>query len=243
MDNKSVSVSRVGDVWVLTFQVNAITPAFLSSLHSAFDRIESTPGPASVLLRSDRKVFSGGMDLKYWVNQPVETRKVTPISILCELVKLMGRMVSFPVPIVAEIAGQCYAGGYMLAVACDYRVMSETEAKICLNEVEMPLAPPAGATRVLTTKLPSLTVRDLLTGRIFSPHESLSLQIIDFLYPKSQIHSKSLEFAQSLSHFGLKREAYGLLKRQMYGQAADLCEKAALTHDEFECLARLKPRL
>jgi Delta3-Delta2-enoyl-CoA isomerase len=43
-----------------------------------------------------------------------------------------------PVPVVAAINGHCFAGGMMLSLACDYRVMtdgSKRNAWITMNEV------------------------------------------------------------------------------------------------------------
>lgn len=48
-----------------------------------------------------------------------------------------------PVPTVAAINGHCFAAGMMLALACDYRVMtdgSKRNAFLCMNEVRGLLA-------------------------------------------------------------------------------------------------------
>lgn len=44
----------------------------------------------------------------------------------------------YPVPVIAAINGHCFAGGFMLALCCDYRVMtdgSRRRAWLCMNEV------------------------------------------------------------------------------------------------------------
>ena len=43
-----------------------------------------------------------------------------------------------PVPTIAAINGHCFAGGFMLALTCDYRVMTDGSSRrawLCMNEV------------------------------------------------------------------------------------------------------------
>lgn len=45
------------------------------------------------------------------------------------------------VPTLAAINGHCFAGGMMLALSCDYRVMTDGEKRnawMCMNEVRGP---------------------------------------------------------------------------------------------------------
>jgi enoyl-CoA hydratase/carnithine racemase len=45
------------------------------------------------------------------------------------------------VPTLAAINGHCFAGGMMLALCCDYRVMTDGERRntwMCMNEVRAP---------------------------------------------------------------------------------------------------------
>lgn len=45
-----------------------------------------------------------------------------------------------PVPTIAAINGHCYAGGFMLSLACDYRVMTDGTSRnawLCMNEVSL----------------------------------------------------------------------------------------------------------
>ena len=132
----------------------------------------------------------------------------------------------------------------MFATACDHRVMSDANTNLCLNEVNMPSALPAGATRTLVAKLSPKIVKDmLLTGRDVGPQEALATQVVDRLAPKEQVLTKAVEWAQSLASLGEKREAYGLLKRQMYGEVAALCAKAAWEYEEMVCSTKFISKL
>lgn len=241
---KLLSLSRNRDVWVITFQVNAVTPGLLAEVHTALDQVEAVKGASAVVLASDMKVFSGGVDLRWWVQQPVEKRQMAPITLMCEVVKLMGRMVSFPIPIIAAIAGHCYAAGFMLTAACDHRVMSDKNAKLVLNEIDMGFTPHTSVPRLLLAKFSPKVVKDmLLARRILGPQEALATATVDLLAPKDQVLTKAIDWAQELASLGEKREAYGLLKRQMYGEVIELCAKTAWKYEEMVCLTKVKPKL
>lgn len=48
-----------------------------------------------------------------------------------------------PLATVASISGHCPAGGCLLALSCDARVMAEGKYTIGLNEAKLGLVPPA----------------------------------------------------------------------------------------------------
>lgn len=53
---------------------------------------------------------------------------------------LLGRFLTFPIPTIAAINGHCFAGGFTLALAHDFRIMKQAEGKAqiwcALNEVD-----------------------------------------------------------------------------------------------------------
>jgi enoyl-CoA hydratase/carnithine racemase len=53
-------------------------------------------------------------------------------------------LASCPVPVVAAMAGHAPAGGCVLALCCDYRIMAEGPYRIGLNETQVGLVAPEG---------------------------------------------------------------------------------------------------
>ena len=49
-----------------------------------------------------------------------------------------------PVPVVAALAGHSPAGGCVLALCCDYRIMADGPFRIGLNETQVGLVAPDG---------------------------------------------------------------------------------------------------
>ena len=120
-------------------------------------------------------------------------------------------LVSELVPTVAAINGHCFAGGMMLALCCDYRVMTDggkRNAWMCMNEVRgPPTLPPSGPYRYpkrssgaqihLGSSWPLSFVTTLrvkvadanlhrkiaLEGHRFTPKEALEVGLVDQIVP------------------------------------------------------------
>lgn len=112
--------------------------------------------PAGVVITTSSisKFYSNGMDLDH----AAFTRAYMPNT----LYKLWHRLLTYPMPTVALMNGHAFAGGLMLAMMHDYRVMNPHKGFVCLNEVELgaPLRPPM--TAVFRMKLSGGTLRKMV---------------------------------------------------------------------------------
>lgn len=52
---------------------------------------------------------------------------------------IMNRLLTFPLVTVASINGHCFAGGMLIALSCDYRLMTTGKGWMSMNEVSCPL--------------------------------------------------------------------------------------------------------
>ena len=66
------------------------------------------------------------------------------------------------VPTVAAIAGHALGGGCELALACDFRVMSEGDARIGLPEIGLGIIPGGGGTQRLARLVGRARATDML---------------------------------------------------------------------------------
>ena len=111
---------------------NAINMAMMGELISALKELENDDEVRGVVLSGNDGIFSVGLDVKELLMFP--DKKGTD-----EFFNLFGRLVvkmaSFPKLMVAAINGHSPAGGCVLAICCDYRVMSDGACTIGLNEV------------------------------------------------------------------------------------------------------------
>jgi len=116
-----------------------------------------------------------------------------------EFYGLLGVIAASAVPIVAAITGHSPAGGAVLALFCDWRVMAEGDYRIGLNEVQVgiPLPPVilAGLQRLVG---PRLAERLAVAGEMLAPAEALRLGMIDELVAPEKVVDRALEACQRL---------------------------------------------
>ncbi|HLN59566.1 MAG TPA: enoyl-CoA hydratase-related protein, partial [Thermoanaerobaculia bacterium] len=103
-----------------------------------------------LLIRSGKPgTFIAGADVKEFVGLPAA--RIREGSARGQA--LFEQLARLPVPTIAAINGTCLGGGTELALACDYRVMSDApKAKIGLPEVQLGIFPAWGG----CTRLPRL---------------------------------------------------------------------------------------
>ena len=54
----------------------------------------------------------------------------------------MYRLLTFPLVTIAAINGHAFAGGMMLALACDFRIMTSGKGMLSMNEVRYEVKEP-----------------------------------------------------------------------------------------------------
>ncbi|KAJ7650663.1 ClpP/crotonase-like domain-containing protein [Roridomyces roridus] len=138
---------------------------------------------------------------------------------------LLERLLKFPIPTICAINGHCFAGGFMLSLACDYRVMidgSKRNAWLCMNEVDFGAVWPHSFAGVLSAKITNAQVRRkiALEGHRFTPTEALDSGIVDALGggTTATVLAKAEELALTV---GVKAQGgvWGLIKNDIYWDA------------------------
>jgi 3-hydroxyacyl-CoA dehydrogenase/enoyl-CoA hydratase/3-hydroxybutyryl-CoA epimerase len=95
------------------------------------------------------------------------------------------RLDAFEKPVVAAIHGACLGGGLEWALACDYRVATDSpKTSLGLPEVQLGLIPGAGGTQRLPRLVGAQAALDLiLTGKSLKAKKALKLGVVDEVVP------------------------------------------------------------
>jgi enoyl-CoA hydratase/carnithine racemase len=92
------------------------------------------------------------------------------------------------VPVVAAITGHSPAGGAVLAVYADRRVMADGDFRIGLNEVQVGLYPGPVIHRVFQRVVGTRHAADLLaTGALVDPRRALDVGFVDEVTPPDEV--------------------------------------------------------
>jgi enoyl-CoA hydratase/carnithine racemase len=100
---------------------------------------------------------------------------------------------------VAAITGHAPAGGTVLALFCDYRVMAEGDYKIGLNETQVGIPIPpviwAGARRLLGLRRAEQLA---VSGRLLTSREALSVGLVDEVVALDVVVDRALDWCRNL---------------------------------------------
>ncbi len=204
-------------MFVLTMNAgeNRFNRLSVDALNAALDEVEASTGPAAMVTTGAvEKFYCNGLDLDWMMGDG----KDEAAAMVSDVIRMLGRLLAFPVPSVAAINGHAFAGGAMFAMAHDFRVMRRDRGYVCLPEVDLGLPLADGMTAVLQSKLSAAVLNELvLTGARVGGERCRELGIVDESLPGDQVLARAIERAEALS--GKSRGAYRALKQGMYGPA------------------------
>jgi len=149
-------VERIGDIALLRMRAgkaNATGPAFLDALGTSLDGLLAAP-PGALVLTGEGRVFSAGLDLPALVDLPTAAL----VDFIGRFTDTMLRLFTLPFPVVAAVNGHAVAGGCVLALQADQRLMAEGEGRIGLNEVRLGIGLPAAMVETLRCQVPAATL-------------------------------------------------------------------------------------
>ncbi len=160
------------------------------------DRLKEAAG-RPILLSGAGDSFSAGLHL-------VELSQLDSAGMLAFLRRLeaMSRLLyAYPGPAVACVNGHAIAGGSILALACDYRVVAANpKIKIGLNEVALGLRFPPSILAIVRRRLPAQHLETvLLGGQLVPPAEAVRLGLVDEVAEDAPAVAKA-RLAQLASH-------------------------------------------
>jgi len=163
---------------------NALNGEMITELTDMLHNIEHDANIGGVIITGRENFFSAGLDLIELYRYNEEEIK----SFWHLFLDFTAKITAFKKPMVAAINGHSPAGGCVIALACDARVMAEGKFIIGLNEVPVGIIVPDSIFHLYAFWLGKANAsRSLLEGKLFSPEEALQIGLVDELVNPASI--------------------------------------------------------
>ncbi len=176
-------------------KVGAIDTELLGMLASRLDEIERTDAKA-VVLTGTGSCFSAGLDLK----RILDGGEPYVRELLAAVRRVVARLFTFPLPVVAAINGHAIAGGCALACACDYRVMAVGAAKIGFPSFGVRMPYPSLVLEILQFVAPQIGKERLVYGgEIYSPERAQAQGLVNEVVPSKRLLERAWDVAERLT--------------------------------------------
>ena len=205
--------------------VNALDPTLCDALEKAIAQAMAD-GAKGLVLSGNPKVFSAGLDVPHLLSLGEDRAALT--AAWETFFSAARALAASPVPVVAAMAGHAPAGGCVLALCCDYRVMgiSPDPAKplrIGLNETQVGLVAPEGIQHLMRRAVGMHRAEVLLvTGELVDAGRAQAIGLVDELAAPEEVPARAVAWRSALLQ--LPREPV-LRTRQI--ARADLVEALA----------------
>lgn len=205
---------------------NALNGEMIKELLDVFTNIENDENIGGAIITGTTTFFSAGLDLIELYNY--NEQQATDFWNL--FLTFTGKITSFKKPLVAAINGHSPAGGCVIALACDARIMAEGRFVIGLNEVPVGIIVPNCIFNLYAFWLgKAAATRSLLEGKLFQPEEAKTIGLIDDIVNPESILTAAERCARKYMAFesntwqqsklSIRRE---LLESTSSDQSADL---------------------
>lgn len=188
---------QVAEVWLNRPDVrNAFNDQVIAEMTAAFRALSADPQLRVVLLAAHGKAFCAGADLNWmramagysWDQNHADAQK---------LADMLWTLDQCPVPIVARIQGDCYAGGMGLACVSDVLVASDN-VTFCLSEARLGLLPATISPYVIRAMGPQQSRRYMVTAERFSATQAHAMGMVHELVGPDALDAKVAEIVNTL---------------------------------------------
>jgi len=198
---------------------NALSPQLFNELGECLDTAANDDQVAAVIITGGEQVFSTGMDIAEMMEfSPEDTYPFWNSSYNLVFEKIY----NFRVPVIAAVSGYALAGGFDLAISCDFRIASET-AKFGQLEVDVHLPP--GIERLWRLVGLSRAKYLGLTCDIIGTEEAYRIGLVDKVVKVDALMNQ----ARALAAKFVDKPRQALEKaKQSYNMVLDMSHKAAI---------------
>jgi len=182
-----IKLSQKGQIQIIELnrpKVNAINKELIQELLAQLDQTEKDDSIRGIILTGSDGVFSAGLDIISLYDKDREYMQ----SFWVLFSGLLLRLYSYPKIIFSAISGHSPAGGTVLSIMTDYRIMSRGNFLIGLNEVAVGLSMPIGIGKVFQSLLGERIAEKMtLMGELVNPEKAELIGLVDEIIDSQEL--------------------------------------------------------
>lgn len=189
-----ISHDDVVEIHLARPPVNALNQELLQALRRAVADATGQ-GARGLVISGGLGTFSAGVDVPALMTLDRDGVR----AFWWDFFHTCSALATCPVPVVASIGGHSPAGGAVLSLFCDYRVMAEGPYRIGLNEVQVGLDVPEPIQLALRRLVGRYRAERLLvSGSLLEAGEALRVGVVDELTGIDQVTTRALHWLNQL---------------------------------------------
>ncbi|XP_027140654.1 enoyl-CoA delta isomerase 1, mitochondrial [Larimichthys crocea] len=166
--------------------VNSLSLGFLTEFCIAMEKLEMDKSCRGLILTSSQpKVFSAGLDIMDMYGKKLEQYE----EFWRAVQEMWLKLYSSNMVTIAAINGSSPAGGCLMSLSCDYRIMADNPRySIGFNETQFGIVVPVWCKEAMTTIVGHRnTELTLELGLLYNPSDALKIGLVDQLVPEDQV--------------------------------------------------------
>ena len=179
---------------------NAFDADLIALLTEAFQTIPQDPQVRVMVLAARGGTFCAGADLR-WMRAMADQDHAANLNDARQLAQLLWAVAHCPVPVIAQVQGDCMGGGVGLVAACDIAV-STAHAHFALSEVKLGLIPATISPYLVRAMGPRQALRHALTAERINARQALDCGLLHEVLEPMDLMPRVDELAQAMASHG-----------------------------------------
>jgi enoyl-CoA hydratase/carnithine racemase len=223
----TIAADGIAVVTLANPPINAMDAGLLEQLANLFEGLAADCAVRAAVIAADGPAFSAGLNLKTTpgLDRLGQRRLVDALN------DGFGTLYAWPKPLVAAVNGHAIAGGLILALCADWRIVADVPLQISLAEIRVGVTYPVAPLAIARSELaPSVARRLVLLGEAVDAATAEALAIVDERVPAEVLLARAI--AQAERHVTLPPQAFATTKRELRAAALERIHAARAGHGE-----------
>ncbi|MCJ8346427.1 enoyl-CoA hydratase/isomerase family protein [bacterium] len=200
METISVKIeNKIAEIQLSRGKVNAMNHQMIQELNTCFVDLANDPNVHGAILTGKTGIFSAGLDVVELYSYDKE--KINQFFLDFSI--LIKNILSFYKPLISSINGHCPAGGCVLAICTDFRVMAQGKYTIGLNELPVGIVVPDPIYQIYSSWIgPSKAYQYIMEGKLLSVDQALEINLVQAISSDEEVLNDAYAQLKKYMQFG-----------------------------------------